>query len=1021
MYTSHEPLRENPKKGARVPGSSTGPVPVIRIYGVTDEGNSVVMHVHGFTPYFYVQAPPNFQEKDVPNFRIALNDAVRSAARGLKCPTHVLGCSPCRKQSILGYCEKKSTFLKIYTALPNYVPTARNILQRGFKSPGMASSREFVCYEASTPFVLRFMIDRDIVGCNWLELPAGTYSVREKATRGGFSRTSLCQLEVDVVFDNIVSHLPEGKWMKQAPFRILSFDIECMGRKGHFPEPSMDPVIQIANIVTVQGAKESMVKNIFMLGNSLPITGADVFNFKDEKDLLLKWSKFLRKVDVDIITGYNIANFDIPYLLRRAQALKIHDQFALWGRIENQCARMKEMTFQSSAYGKRNNVQTTIQGRCIFDLIIYMRRNHKLSSYSLNAVSAHFLKQQKEDVHHSIISDLQRGDDADRRRLAVYCLKDAYLPQSLLDKLMVIVNYIEMARVTGVPLNFLLERGQQIKVVSMLYRKAKLYDMVVPVIPRNQGNASNNVGYEGATVIEPKRGYYDTPIATLDFASLYPSIMMAHNTCYSTLLSKEQAKRMKKDEEFKESPTGDCFVKAGVKKGILPMILEELLTARKQAKKDMKAATDPMVRAVQNGRQLALKISANSVYGFTGATVGQLPCLAISSSVTSYGRQMIDQTKNAVESMYTVKNGYKADAEVVYGDTDSVMIKFGIDDMAETMELGKKAAVEITKLFVKPVKLEFEKIYFPYLLMNKKRYAGLYWTRPEKWDKLDTKGIETVRRDNCLMVRRVVETVLHKILIGRSVRGAITYVKQMISDLLQNKVDISLLVITKSMSKTADSKDYKAKQAHVELAKRMKERDAGTAPVLGDRVPYVIIKAAKNTPLYMKSEDPIYVLENNLPIDTKYYLDNQLKKPLMRIMEPITNNASEILHGAHTLKVSKPIPKARKGGIMMFTKRKLQCLGCRSPITGNSKGGVLCRYCEPKAAQIYSSQLRKVHSLEQQFSRLWTQCQRCQGSLHDDVLCTNQDCTIFYMRKTVRKKLDDEHSRMSRFGVVSDW
>lgn len=120
---------------------------------------------------------------------------------------------------------------------------------------------------------------------------------------------------------------------------------------------------------------------------------------------------------------------------------------------------MKDTTFQSSAYGKRENIETTINGRVIFDVLPYMYRNHKLSSYSLNSVSAEFLGQQKEDVHHSLISDLQKGSDADRRRLAVYCLKDAYLPQLLLNKLSIVVNYVEMARVTGVPLNFLLTRG----------------------------------------------------------------------------------------------------------------------------------------------------------------------------------------------------------------------------------------------------------------------------------------------------------------------------------------------------------------------------------------------------------------------------------------------------------------------------------------------------------------------------------------------------------------------------------
>lgn len=160
----------------------------------------------------------------------------------------------------------------------------------------------------------------------------------------------------------------------------------------------------------------------------------------------------------------------------------------------------------------------------------------------------------------------------------------------------------------------------------------------------------------------------------------------------------------------------------------------------------MALATDPMEKAVQNGRQLALKVSANSVYGFTGATVGQLPCLPIASSVTAYGRNLLLSTRSFVESKYTIANGYKYNAEVVYGDTDSVsrhahlplcrwplvmwcphlqvMVKFGMDNVAEAMPLAMQAAEEVSAIFPRPIKLEFEKVYFPYLLMNKKRYAG---------------------------------------------------------------------------------------------------------------------------------------------------------------------------------------------------------------------------------------------------------------------------------------------------------
>jgi DNA polymerase delta subunit 1 len=116
------------------------------------------------------------------------------------------------------------------------------------------------------------------------------------------------------------------------------------------------------------------------------------------------------------------------------------------------------------------------------DVLQLMQRDHKLRSYSLNSVSAHFLGEQKEDVHHSIISDLQNGNEETRRRLAVYCLKDAYLPQRLVDKLMCVINYIEMARVTGVNFNYLLTRGQQIKVVSQLFRKASTEDLLVPAM-----------------------------------------------------------------------------------------------------------------------------------------------------------------------------------------------------------------------------------------------------------------------------------------------------------------------------------------------------------------------------------------------------------------------------------------------------------------------------------------------------------------------------------------------------------
>ena len=416
---------------------------------------------------------------------------------------------------------------------------------------------------------------------------------------------------MEITYNDIISREPEGEWSKIAPLRVLSLDIECQGRKGHFPEAEQDPVIQIANALTVYGDKTPIVQNVFTLKGCLPIVGAQVISSENEEDMLMKWRTFLEACDPDVITGYNVQNFDIPYLLDRAATLaKAHkgkhaiQNFAQWGRIRNSKAKMRDTMFQSSAYGKRQNVETTIEGRVIFDMLPYMQRNHKLSSYSLNSVCAEYLGQQKEDVHHSIISDLQNGSDEDRHRLAVYCLKDALLPQRLMDKLSVMVNYVEMARVTGVPMSFLISRGQQIKVFSMILRKCKNESLLVPTLKKS-GFGSDDANYEGATVLDPVKDYYQVPIATLDFASLYPSIMQAYNLCYSTLAMKPSDVDGLDETQYKKSENGHIFVTSETKQGILPTILSELLAARKRAKKDMKNAPTEFERAVQNGRQVS--------------------------------------------------------------------------------------------------------------------------------------------------------------------------------------------------------------------------------------------------------------------------------------------------------------------------------------------------------------------------------------------------------------------------------
>ncbi|XP_039280844.1 DNA polymerase delta catalytic subunit [Nilaparvata lugens] len=997
-----------------MPGSRVGPVPIMRMYGITKQGNSVCCHIHGFSPYFYVSAPSGFDETHCKPFKEALNRVILSDMRGNRdnVQVAVLAVEIVYRKNLFGYTGPDSSmFLKITVALPRFIAAGKRLLDRESVYPAF-SGHTYRAFESNIDFDIRFMVDAGAVGCSWVELPAGKWQLRDRAVHrhanNALPSMSRCQLEVDVSWEQVICHAPEGEWADVAPFRILSFDIECAGRKGIFPEPNHDPVIQIANMVVCQGNPEPFIRNVFTLNTCAPIIGCQVISCEKEVDMLEKWAAFFREVDPDIITGYNINQFDFPYLINRSKHLNAKN-FTFLGRIKDIRSVIKDQILQSKQMGKRENKYINFEGRVPFDLLLALIRDYKLRSYTLNAVSFHFLQEQKEDVHHSIISDLQNGTPQTRRRLAVYCLKDAYLPLRLLEKLMCIINYMEMARVTGVSLGSLLTRGQQIKVVSQLLRKAKEQDYLMPTY---QSRVQDDQ-FEGATVIEPKKGYYADPIATLDFSSLYPSIMMAHNLCYTTLLQGNNRDQLGlTPDQYSKTPANNYFVKASVRKGLLPEILESLLSARKKAKADLKKETDPFKQKVLDGRQLALKISANSVYGFTGAQVGKLPCLEISGSVTSYGRAMIEQTKQEVEQRYCIANGYKHDANVIYGDTDSVMVKFGVKTLEEAMELGREAAEYVTQKFIKPIKLEFEKVYFPYLLINKKRYAGLYFTRTDTYDKMDCKGLETVRRDNCPLVANMLNTCLQKLLIDRDPDSAVNYAKQIISDLLRNNIDISQLVITKELAKS----DYAAKQAHVELANKMKKRDPGNAPKLGDRVPYIIISASKGTPAYQKAEDPIYVLENSIPIDSNYYLENQLSKPLLRIFSPILGEKAEsiLLRGDHTR--TKAVVTSRVGALAAFTKKKATCLGCKSVLPTAEEHSPLCKYCLKDEAKLYQKELTKFQDLEEKFCQLWTQCQRCQGSLHEEVLCTSRDCPIFYMRKKVQMDLVTQDKVIERFG-----
>jgi len=333
------------------------------------------------------------------------------------------------------------------------------------------------------------------------------------------------------------------------------------------------------------------------------------------------------------------------------------------------------------------------------------------------------------------------------------------------------------------------------------------------------------------------------------------------------------------------------------------------------------------------------------------------------------------------------------------------------------MRLAQDAAERVTGSFIKPIKLEFEKCYFPYLLMNKKRYAGLLWTNTTTHDKMDCKGIETVRRDNCQLVKDVVDTSLRAILIFKNPPLAVEFVKSQISQLLLNEMDMSKLVITKQLTKTEDQYEKGNKQAHVELAARIKKRDPGLAPAVGDRIPYVMVRGAAGAKAYEKAEDPIYVLDNNIPLDTEWYLEHQLAEPIKRLFEPILpDNIDSLLKGDHTRKIKKAMPTT--GGLMGFVAVTQRCLGCKAPIHAKGEQDALCGNCKEREVEVYLSKLAHLQSCERMFHMTAVQCQRITGSIHKDVIGIARDSQIFYMMKKARKDLKEAREVIARFDVA---
>lgn len=848
----------------------------IRIFGRAEDGRSVSLGTK-FNPFFFIKT-----DADVKGF------IKTTFWRGL------VSCEVQRAKDLWGFQNGElSRFLKVefktHKALRNCVYSIENN-----KFPELRGCK---VYEGNIDPVLRFMHVSGISSTGWID-------------------PGLCEPDVESTCE-VNLWAPNWRFITPlarddiAPLRIMSFDIECYSSTGAFPDPKnpRDVVFQIGMTTRAFGQTDGWIdrKCLCLKQTAAP----DCECFETEKDLLKAFQKHLVKVDPDIITGWNIFGFDLEFLIVRAT---VHCGLEpVWGRVKGSVSELVEKNLSSSALGNNQLKMVPMKGRYVFDLFQDVKREHKLESYSLNNVSKHFLKDQKNDMPvKEIFSRYAEGDPARLGEVAEYCLKDTELPHYLMAKLCQIQNVVEMAKACWVPLAFLSERGQQIKVFSQMAKKARELNFIIPTIRVPKVPTGDDDGYQGATVLEAQTGAYYGPITALDFASLYPSIMCAHNLCYSTLVMDAKYDNLPgvEYEQF-----GPHRFAQGVQ-SLLPTILTDLKAYRKKAKKLMAQHEGTPLEAIYNGQQLAYKISMNSIYGFTGASKGMLPLVAIASTVTMRGRQMIEETKNYVEANFP-------GAKVRYGDTDSVMVEFdvqgrrGQEAIDYSWQLGEQAAEQCTRLFKAPNDLELEKVYCPYFLYSKKRYAAkMYEKKGDSvvFKKIDVKGLQVVRRDSCPYVRETLKKLLEMVLESSDPAPVIEAAREAARNLMQGKVPMEKLLMSKQLAA-----EYKVPTPHVAVRDKIRARAPGSEPQQGDRVPFVIIKGEGK--MYEKAEDPAWVREKNLTIDYQYYFTNQFKKPVQDLLEPLVS-ADLIFNKKFMAKTESSAEiEARKAFLARFTKK----------------------------------------------------------------------------------------------------
>ena len=887
---------------------------LVRLWCRSGSGESLCIAVCDATRHVYrrlrVPGPP--PQKIVDNLKEVMHTHTRGSAR----------CEVVYKSTTAGWhCDPhdsskpwKMPWLKVSAAsawqVDRVMSKGRDWLDEAAQLLGKKSVQLFDVHTAHRMLDVRTEV-LEAIGVNaggWLRLPEHLVS--------GFRR-GIAGLSCGAVLQARTCDLKGTalEAVSMAPLRILSFDIECVSHEDAFPIATVreDAIICIGMYCKVLGAPSSTAQCTMLCLQDVDRACFDedpeaastvVKEFDSEAELLAAFCRTLHGMDVDVVAGYNTCLFDWRYIHERVElVVPFHERAKVqaYSRYLGLSTPPADQDLASSAMGDNPLCYPKTPGRVNFDLWLYLKRENisGLENLKLNTVSKHFLNDEKHDLEAKAMFKAYRESPQGRGKVAAYCRQDCKLVLDLMEKVEALPSVWEMAKITCTAPEDILFRGQQLKVYTQLVMKANECDYLVEDRRDDVNAEQDDEGYQGATVVDPLPGYYLDPVFCLDFASLYPSHMRTKN------LSPDCLVRADASTEAKSTPANEIvvregvvhrFVKGSVHEGLLPRILEQLLSERKRVKKSMDAEKDPRVRALLNSKQLALKISANSVYGACGATKGRLSCKECAEATTAAGRDAIGFTCNFV----TKKPGF----QIVYGDTDSAFMRIPEerrgDSVEELFKMGEQLAAEVTDAIAELmpgeknfIKLEFEKILHPLILYKKKRYAGLCVEDPHKPPKVMAKGLELVRKDACQLVKAAQRRVIDLLLKEKDVEKAKVVMLEALQGILEIPRGGPFACIKQSKSLRSTYKD-ETSQVHCVVRDLMKQRELGSEPRIGDRVEFVVI-ASRSTRVVDKAEDVAHAERERLPPDWLHYLE-AVERPLMSIMEvPLATVAPEAL------------------------------------------------------------------------------------------------------------------------------